>query len=116
MPPGIGSSKRRSALPLPPPPLTPRCFFPYFFPPKHENSFRQITCPAGIQILSTPLNLLGLNLYNNPTNSATARAKFIVSQYKSSMTLRVSRTLPAFGVGGVSNIEIRNFFNALLDS
>ncbi|CAM9969054.1 unnamed protein product, partial [Ascophyllum nodosum] len=41
----------------------------------------QLACPASIQLLSTPLNLLGMDLYNNPNSTMMARGKFIASEY-----------------------------------
>ncbi|CAN0273225.1 unnamed protein product [Ascophyllum nodosum] len=73
----------------------------------------QLACPASVQLLSTPLNLLGMDLYNNPNSSIMARGKFIASEYTSAMLLRVSRTGPAFGIGGVGNTAFRKYFGSL---
>ena len=80
-------------------------------PPQHGHL--QLACPASVQLLSTPLNLLGMDLYNNPNSSIMARGKFIASEYTSAMLLRVSRTGPAFGIGGVGNTAFRKYFGSL---
>ena len=76
----------------------------------------QLACPASVQLLSTPLNLLGMDLYNNPNSTMMARAKFIAREYNSAMVLRVSRTGPAFGIGGVGNTAFRKYFASLFTS
>ncbi|CAN0060688.1 unnamed protein product [Ascophyllum nodosum] len=83
---------------------------------KNADVTAQLACPSGIQILSTPLNLLGMDLYNNPNSTMMARGKFIASEYTSAMILRVSRTGPAFGIGGVGNTTFRKYFASLFTS
>lgn len=75
-----------------------------------------MACPAGMQFLSTPLHLLGLDLYNNPQHTPAARAKFIADTYMPSAVARVARIGPAFGIGGVANTTLRNFFRSLAGS
>ncbi|CAM9411375.1 unnamed protein product [Ascophyllum nodosum] len=76
----------------------------------------QFACPSAIQFVSTPLSLLGMDLYNNPNSSAMDRGRFIVSEYASSLVLRVSRTGHAFGIGGMGNTTFRNYFSSLVPS
>ncbi|OAQ90045.1 sequence orphan [Purpureocillium lilacinum] len=75
----------------------------------------QFLAPAAVQLLSTPLHLLGLDLYNRPSAAtgqlpgpswrdrwAAVRANWLVSA-----AARVCRIVPAFGVGGVVNTKVR---------
>ncbi|KAL3965575.1 hypothetical protein ACCO45_002579 [Purpureocillium lilacinum] len=75
----------------------------------------QFLAPAAVQLVSTPLHLLGLDLYNRPSAAtgqlpgpswrdrwAAVRANWLVSA-----AARVCRIVPAFGVGGVVNTKVR---------
>ena len=76
----------------------------------------QFLAPAGIQLISTPLHLLGLDFYNR--NGGTAMSdrmrKVRVDWLKSSLA-RMCRIVPAFGVGGVVNIRMRKKFMQQLE-
>ncbi|CAF9931863.1 hypothetical protein IMSHALPRED_008733 [Imshaugia aleurites] len=70
----------------------------------------QFLAPAGIQLLSTPLHLLGLDLYNRPRGDGTrwrARAQKVGRDWFGSSLARMGRVVPAFGVGGVVNGGVR---------
>ncbi|ORY03685.1 hypothetical protein BCR34DRAFT_627272 [Clohesyomyces aquaticus] len=54
-------------------------------------SAAQFITPAALQVVSTPLHLLGLDLYNREGSSVA----------------RMGRIVPAFGVGGVVNMKVR---------
>lgn len=75
-----------------------------------KASMAQFLAPAGIQLLSTPVHLLGLDLYNRPTRTGVSwrmRAKRITRDWLGGSVARMSRIVPAFGVGGVVNNGIR---------
>lgn len=61
--------------------------------------------PAAIQLFSTPLHLLGLDLYNRPRGAE--RAKKVARDWLKSSAARMGRIVPAFGVGGVVNSRVR---------
>lgn len=76
----------------------------------------QLALPCAIQIISTPLHLLGLDFYNRPVPGTAGtkvgsvtkptwaeRGSKITSGYLPSTMARMARILPAFGVGGVLN-------------
>lgn len=69
----------------------------------------QLVCPCAMQFLSCPLHLYGLDLYNNPESSRTnaMRTSFITKEYLKTALARIGRILPAFGIGGVINKEVR---------
>ncbi|KAL2759890.1 hypothetical protein ACRALDRAFT_1067416 [Sodiomyces alcalophilus JCM 7366] len=72
----------------------------------------QFVAPAAIQTLSTPLHLLGLDLYNRPSGeqgkvSVRDRWVAIKKNWGVSVAARIGRIVPAYGVGGVVNMKIR---------
>mmetsp|Transcript_65902 Transcript_65902/g.185483 ORF Transcript_65902/g.185483 Transcript_65902/m.185483 type:complete len:275 (+) Transcript_65902:60-884(+) len=67
----------------------------------------QLTCPMGMQFLSTPLHLYALNLYNAPTAGVADHAAFIRKVYVQTVSARIARIAPAFGFGGIGNTYFR---------
>jgi len=67
-----------------------------------------------VQLVSTPLHLLGLDLYNRPKQSTMSRLAFIGREYTKSTLARLCRIGPAFGIGGVSNKFLRDSFHGYL--
>jgi hypothetical protein len=69
----------------------------------------QFLAPAAVQILSTPIHLLGLDLYNRNGKSVTwsDRLKIVRKNWTVSAIARMCRIVPAFGVGGVVNSKVR---------
>ena len=73
-------------------------------------SIAQFIAPAGIQLLSTPLHLWGLDLYNRPMGNGVgwkARVRRVRRDWLGSSAARMGRIVPAFGVGGVLNAAVR---------
>ena len=73
-------------------------------------SVAQFATPAAVQIVSTPLHLLGLDLYNRPdaaVGGVDGRASRVVRDWAKSAAARICRIVPAFGVGGVVNTKVR---------
>ncbi|QPG94671.1 hypothetical protein C2857_006698 [Epichloe festucae Fl1] len=80
----------------------------------------QFMAPAAVQFLSTPLHLLGLDLYNRPGQQPSAvswrdRLAVVRSNWIISSVARICRIVPAFGVGGVVNMKIRRNLMAKLE-
>ncbi|KAI5288115.1 hypothetical protein KEM54_005459 [Ascosphaera aggregata] len=80
----------------------------------------QFAIPSAIQVISTPIHLLGLDLYNRPhlpaasgtsgetqSVSASNRWKRVKRDWMPSFGARIARVAPAFGVGGVLNGRMR---------
>lgn len=67
----------------------------------------QLACPLLIQIVSTPLHLLGLDIYNRKGEGLASRARLIAKLYPAATGMRMIRFLPAYGIGGVINTELR---------
>ncbi|KAF2731673.1 hypothetical protein EJ04DRAFT_442529 [Polyplosphaeria fusca] len=70
-------------------------------------SAAQFLTPAAVQLVSTPLHLLGLDLYNNHGAAWRDRASIVVRNWGKSALARMGRIVPAFGVGGVVNTKVR---------
>ncbi|CAI6337235.1 unnamed protein product [Periconia digitata] len=78
-------------------------------------SVAQFATPAAVQLFSTPLHLLGLDLYNRPSDGAKkvsvwgadGRVNQVVKNWGMSAIARMGRIVPAFGVGGVVNAKVR---------
>ena len=68
----------------------------------------QFLAPATVQIFSTPLHLLGLDLYNRGKDVSWGdRWAIVKKNWAVSAAARICRIVPAFGVGGVVNSKVR---------
>ncbi|TFB00348.1 hypothetical protein CCMA1212_007673 [Trichoderma ghanense] len=69
----------------------------------------QFLAPASVQLFSTPIHLLGLDMYNRPQGTTAWRQRWQVvrTNWLVSTAARVCRIVPAFGVGGVVNMKTR---------
>jgi hypothetical protein len=67
----------------------------------------QLITPCAIQFLSSPLHLLGMDIYNRGSASWPERRSFIAREYVKTSFARVGRIFPAFGIGGVANKFLR---------
>ncbi|KAI5297728.1 hypothetical protein KEM55_004311 [Ascosphaera atra] len=84
-----------------------------------KSSLAQFLIPSAVQLVSTPIHLLGLDLYNRPhlpapgSSGATVpvpaseRWQRVSRDWMPSFAARVARIAPAFGVGGVLNARAR---------
>ncbi|KAL7271904.1 hypothetical protein RUND412_005316 [Rhizina undulata] len=72
------------------------------------ESCAQFLAPASCQLLSTPLHLLGLDLYNRGEKiGVKERWKMVCGNWLPSTAARMCRIIPAFGFGGVTNAAVR---------
>jgi hypothetical protein len=73
------------------------------------QTIAQFLAPAGVQLFSTPLHLLGLDMYNRAGGGVTwwDRWKIVKKNWVVSTAARMCRIVPAFGVGGVVNAKVR---------
>jgi hypothetical protein len=67
----------------------------------------QFASPALMQFISTPMHLLGLDLYNRGGLGWQERLTRIRRDYISSSFARIGKIVPAYGVGGVVNVRLR---------
>lgn len=73
------------------------------------QTIAQFAAPAAIQLASTPVHLLGLDLYNRSHGEGwRSRASIIWKNWGISAMARVCRIVPAFGAGGVINKNVRS--------
>ena len=79
-----------------------------------SDAIAQLFTPVSMQILSTPLHLHGLDLYNRDIATTGERIKFIGQEYVKTTLARMARIFPAFGVGGVINKYVRKTGNEAL--
>lgn len=70
-------------------------------------SVAQFMAPATMQIFSTPLHLLGLDMYNRQRATWGERLAKVQAEWGKSTIARMGRIIPAFGVGGVVNRGVR---------
>ena len=101
-----------------PPLLAPRIpmhFFPDRMKKLHSQSVAQFIAPAAMQVLSTPMHLLGLDFYNRTRIPLGERWELVRRAWPSSCIARMGRIVPAFGVGGVVNTSLRRRFMQWLE-
>ena len=72
----------------------------------------QLLVPAAINLVSSPVHLLGLSLYNNPSFGALEHVAGVAAVYVSVTVSRVMKGFCAYGLGGVSNTALRAKFGS----
>ncbi|PLB50615.1 cystathionine beta-l [Aspergillus steynii IBT 23096] len=82
-----------------------------------KATMAQFACPALMQFASTPMHLLGLDLYNRQDARLgwRERALRIRRDYVPSCFARMGKIVPAYGVGGVANVRLREWGMKLLE-
>jgi hypothetical protein len=88
-------------------PHIPTALLPEFMKGVKKQSIAQFIAPAAVQIVSTPLHLLGLDLYNRSQVTFQERWALVRKAWIPSVFARFARIIPAFGVGGVVNTGVR---------
>ena len=83
-------------------------------PPSMDEAINRLTLaqlvsPAAMQIFATPLHLLGLDLYNRIGQVPWQdRMRRVGSTCFQTTVARMCRIIPAYGLGGVVNTNVRN--------
>ncbi|KAI9719947.1 MAG: hypothetical protein M1828_005985 [Chrysothrix sp. TS-e1954] len=81
-----------------------------------RTSCAQFLAPAAMQALSTPMHLLGLDLYNRADGvDLRDRLRRVWRDWGKSFVARIGRIVPAFGVGGVVNTGVRRWWMEALE-
>ncbi|KAL4738868.1 Cys/Met metabolism PLP-dependent enzyme-domain-containing protein [Aspergillus similis] len=78
--------------------------------PALKAAVAQFSCPALMQFVSTPMHLLGLDLYNRQPPGGLGwreRVGRIRRDYVASCFARMGKIVPAYGIGGVVNVRMR---------
>jgi hypothetical protein len=70
-----------------------------------------IVVPSTIQIISTPIHILAIDIYEKPYSNVVERLKNIKLCYKSVLFGRIFRAIPAFGIGSFINDMLRPINN-----
>merc|ERR1712151_1169815 len=70
------------------------------------DKIAQLATPCGMQLVITPIHLLGLNLYNVPSATTAERFRAVSSTYPEATGVRMLRFLWAYGVGGLVNKDL----------
>jgi len=63
----------------------------------------QLATPCAMQVVITPIHLLGLNLYNTPVATTSERLKAVAKTCPEATGVRMFRFFWAYGVGGLVN-------------
>lgn len=76
----------------------------------------QLLCPIGVQVITGPIHLLGLDLYNraDQTVGVANRCAAAFHNYFPVVGARMMRILPAFGIGGIGNRVLRDKLRQVL--
>jgi hypothetical protein len=69
--------------------------------------------PMAAQLVSSPLHVVALDLYQRPSVEAGARWDIVKKQFVSTCTGRVLRVIPAFGIGGFVNDMLKERWRQL---
>jgi len=89
---------------------------------KEALSISQMICPVAAQLVATPLQLLGLDLYNRPMsnlnmyNVIKERSNLIYNNFLPSLTIRLGRIIPGLGIGGVGNLYLRDSWREMISN
>ena len=67
----------------------------------------QLGVPAAINIISSPIHFLALDIYNNPASSFGKRINTVAASYVGATSSRIMKGLAAYGIGGVGNTFLR---------
>jgi hypothetical protein len=68
----------------------------------------QIGLPLILQTITTPLHLLGYDIYNKPKASVGDRIKFMQKDYWKNVSIRMVRMAPPWSFGTIGNREMRS--------
>lgn len=69
----------------------------------------QLATPCGMQLIITPIHLLGLNMYNAPAATLAERFRSVAKTYPETTGVRMARFFWAYGVGGLVNKELNHY-------
>ena len=82
-----------------------------YMPHNIADFLSSICLPLFAQIISTPIHILAIDLYTNPSTTVKEKIINIKNQYKTVCYGRMLRVIPAFGLGGFINDMLRNRSN-----
>mmetsp|Transcript_1300 Transcript_1300/g.3828 ORF Transcript_1300/g.3828 Transcript_1300/m.3828 type:complete len:269 (+) Transcript_1300:1211-2017(+) len=68
----------------------------------------QVILPLALQTVTTPLHLLGYEIYNNPKGTLADRVSFLQKDYFKNVSIRMVRMAPPWSLGTIGNRELRS--------
>jgi hypothetical protein len=71
------------------------------------KTYAQLLVPAAINLVSSPIHLLALSLYNSPDFDLFDHLRAVCAVYVGVTSSRILKGFAAFGLGGVSNTYLR---------
>lgn len=83
------------------------------FEQKSASNLSQFLCPILIQFLVTPIHMLALDLHNHPLDPKGKRILRVARLSLANISIRMARSGTLFGIGGLGNKNLRNFFATL---
>ena len=93
------------------PPIVGKQIAEYTGNEKNGYYAAQIVLPLALQTVTTPIHLLGYDIYNNPNNSWAQRVAFLKKDYLKNVSIRMLRQAPPWSFGTIGNREIRAYLN-----
>lgn len=72
----------------------------------------QIVLPLALQTVTTPIHLLGYDIYNNPKADVSARIAFLKKDYFKNVAIRMLRMAAPWSFGTIGNTKIRKELTA----
>jgi hypothetical protein len=95
------------------PPIVGKKIAEYTGNEKNAYYAAQIALPLALQTVTTPIHLLGYDIYNNPNNNSQQRIAFLKKDYWKNVSIRMLRCAPPWSFGTIGNREIRAYLNNL---
>ncbi|KAJ3287215.1 hypothetical protein HDU79_005868 [Rhizoclosmatium sp. JEL0117] len=80
------------------------------------NTVCQLGLPCAVQLISTPIHLFSLDLYNREGVSFGERVRVVKRDYLAASVMRMGRVLPAFGFGQLVNVNVRAGLTGMFSS
>jgi hypothetical protein len=93
------------------PPIVGKRMAEYTGDEKKAYYAAQIALPMLLQTVTTPIHLLGYDIYNHPANSTQQRLAFLKKDYWKNVSIRMLRMAPPWSFGTIGNREIRAYLN-----
>lgn len=84
-------------------------YFERYMSTDKSNFCASIMVPTSAQLISTPLHILAIDLYQNPNNKLHERYDNIKNMYTNICRGRIIRVIPAFCLGGFINDAILKY-------
>eukprot|EP00341_Mesodinium_pulex_P004522 CAMPEP_0116946954 /NCGR_PEP_ID=MMETSP0467-20121206/37344_1 /TAXON_ID=283647 /ORGANISM="Mesodinium pulex, Strain SPMC105" /LENGTH=93 /DNA_ID=CAMNT_0004630933 /DNA_START=553 /DNA_END=834 /DNA_ORIENTATION=+ len=80
---------------------------------KKADVVGQLSCTTSMQLIAGPMHLLGYDIYNRSFADlkGASRIPGLLAELPKTLSLRILRVFPGYGLGGLGNTEFRNFYH-----